>query len=385
MKKLNQGFSLIEIIISLAILSIIFSFMFYFLSSISYKNKIINKQPYMLTDYNYSDKYCYLENNQIDNLSLIQSIDMSTHISTSTPITSINIYNKNKLILTTNSASTSESDIFVFNFLTDNNMMELSLIQQLNIGPGINDAVLHDNFFYILNTSVNSHVKSFKFDAENMLNFMNEIKIDELSTSYAMPKKIYLANKKILIGTEKNSAGGELFILPLNEENFLQYPNKSIEINGQVSAIHINQDQIYIANASDIELFIFDKNLERIFEYDAPLSLGNGKAIYVLEPYVYLGRTVASFELFLLEIQEMVLNYINKYKINGSIDFLQSVNENLLAVTSAENKELQFFNKDMNMFKTIDIPGRVLSYNCFQNSFLFSTLINNQPYILWLK
>jgi prepilin-type N-terminal cleavage/methylation domain-containing protein len=384
MKKLNQGFSLIEIIVSIALVAIIFSFMFYFVSSINQKNKIINKQPYMMKDYNYSDKHCYFIEGQMDNISLKQSIDMSLYISTSTPITSINIFNKNKLIITTNSASTTESDIFIFSFSENGDTLDLNLLHQLDVGPGINDGILHDNFFYVLNTSVNSHVKSFKLENENLVH-MNEIKINKLSASYALAKRIYLFNNSILIGSEKNSTGGELFLLPLNTENFLTYPTRSIEINGQVSGIHINQGLIYIANASDIELFVYDKDFNKLQEYDAPLSLGNGKAVYILEPYIYLGRTVASFELFLLEIKDSVLNYINKFKLNGSIDFIQPIGKDLLFITSAENKELQFFDQDLNSVKKIDIPGRVLSYNCFENSFLFSTIINNQPNILWLK
>jgi prepilin-type N-terminal cleavage/methylation domain-containing protein len=384
MKKLNQGFSLIEIIVSIALVAIIFSFMFYFVSSINQKNKIINKQPYMLNDYNYSDKYCHLSEGQINTISLKQSMDMSPYISTSTPITSINIFNKNKLIITTNSASTTESDIFIFSFSENSDTLDLNLLSQTDVGPGINDAVLHDNFLYVLNTSVNSHVKSFKLENEN-LTYMNEIKINELSASYALAKRIYLFNNNILIGSEKNFTGGELFLLPLNTENFLTYPTRSIEINGQVSGIHINQGLIYIANASDIELFVYDKDFNKLQEYDAPLSLGNGKAIYALEPYIYLGRTVASFELYFLEIKDNVLNYINKFKLNGSIDFIQPIGKDLLFITSAENKELQFFDQDLNTLKNVSLPGRVLSYNCFENSFLFSTIINNQPNILWLK
>ncbi len=384
MKKINQGFSLIEIIVSIALVVIIFSFMFYFVSSINQKNKIINKQPYMLNDYNYSDKYCYFDEGQLYDISIKQTVDMSPYISTSTPITSINVFNKNKLIITTNSASTTESDIFIFSFSQNADVQDLNLLNAVDVGPGINDAILHDNFLYVLNTSVNSHVKSFKLENEN-LTFLNEIKINELSAAYALAKRIYLFNNNLLIGTEKNSAGGELFLLPLNTANFLTYPTQVVEINGQVSGIHINQGLIYIANASDVELFVYNMDLTQIYSYDAPLSLGNGKAVYTFEPYIYLGRTVASFELFFLEIKGGILNYINKFKLNGSIDFIQPVNGNLLFITSDESKELQFFDQDLNGVKNIDIPGRVLSYNCFENSFLFSTIINNQPNILWLK
>lgn len=382
-----MGFSLIEIIISLAILSVVLASMFYFVSSINVKNKIINSKPYALTIHSYGNKYCYIDENQPNIPSVLQVLNLSKYISTSTPVTSISIFHKNKMILTTNSASTTEKDIFLFNFNTIDNQINLDLLQSLDIGPGINDAILHDNFIYVLNTSINSHVKTFKVNPDNnALISLGSIKINELSTSGALPKKVYLYNKNLLIGTEKNNSGGELFFLPLDEtSNDVKLPTKSQEIGGQVSGVFADQDMIYIANASDTELFVYEKNFALVYSYDAPLSLGNGKSVYYLDPYIYLGRTVASFELFLLEIKNFGLHFLNKYKAYGTIDFIQTVNQNLLIISSAEDKELQFFTKNLSLLKIINLPSRVISYNCFEDSFLFAMLINNQPHILWLK
>ena len=382
----KKGFSLVEIIISIAILAIVFSFIFYFVSSINFKNKNINNKPYMLSSYNYSNKYCHLKDGQLENISQTQLIDMSAYISTSTVITSINIYNKNKLILTTNSASTTEKDIFIFDFSVTDNQINLNLIQSIEAGPGINDALLHDIFFYTLNTSVNSHVKSFVINPtdSNMLQIGN-IKINELHTLGALPKKVYLYNNSLYIGTEKNNSGGELFVLQLDSNNLPKNGTSSIELGGQVNDIYENAENLYVANASDIELMVYDKNLNPIYSYDAPLSLGNGKSVYYSDPYIYLGRTVASFELFFLEIKDNLLNFVNKYKAYGTVDFIQNVDQNILIILSTPSKELQFFNKKLDLLKTIDLPFRVSSYNCFENTFLFSGLINNQSHILWLK
>ena len=382
----NKGFNLVEIIVSIAILAIVFSFIFFFVSSINYKNKNIENPPYIVNDYNYSNKYCHLENDQPNNLSQTQLINMSQYISTSTPITSINIYQKNKIIITTNSASTTEKDIFIFDFNTAGDQINLNLIQTLEAGPGINDALLHDNFFHVLNTSVNSHVKSFKINpVDSNISQIGDIKINELYTSGALPKKIYLYNKSFYVGTEKNNSGGELFVLPLDSNNIPKNSTSSLEIGGQVSDIYENAGNLYVANASDIELMVYDKGLNRLYSYDAPLSLGNGKSIYFSEPYVYLGRTVASFELFFLEIKDNILNFVSKNKAYGTVDFIQNVDQNILIISSSENKELQFFTKKLDLLKTIDLPFRVNTYNCFENTFLFSGLINNQSNILWLK
>jgi prepilin-type N-terminal cleavage/methylation domain-containing protein len=382
----NKGFNLVEIIVSIAILAIVFSFVFYFVSSINFKNKNIKNLPYLVKDYNYSNKYCHLKNNQLNNISQIQLIDMSQYISTSTSITSINIYQKNKMIITTNSASTSEKDIFIFDFSIVDDQINLNLVQALEAGPGINDALLHDNFFYVLNTSVNSHVKSFKINTtDSNISQIGDIKINELYTSGALPKKIYLYNKSLFIGTEKNNSGGELFVLPLDSNNIPKNSTSSLEIGGQVSDIYENAGNIYVANASDIELVVYDKDFYPIYFYDAPLSLGNGKSVYFSEPYIYFGRTVASFELFFLEIKDNLLNFLSKNKAYGTVDFIQNIDQNILIISSAESKELQFFTKNLDILKTMDLPFRVSTYNCFENTFLFSGLINNQPNILWLK
>lgn len=383
----NKGFSLIEIIVSVAILATVFSFIFYFVSSINFGIKNLDSKPYLVSDYNYSNKYCYLKENQINTLSQFQTINMNKYISTSTPITSLSVYRKNKIIITTNSASTTEKDIFLFNFTIIGGLINLNLIQSIDSGPGINDALIHDNYVYTLNTSVNSHVKTFKLSpgGGSLIQQTDEIKINELSLSGALPKKIYLYNNKIFVGSEKNNNGGELFVLPLNASNTPMIPSSSIEIGGQVSDIYENGDSIYIANASDVELLVYDKNLNLTYSYDAPLSLGNGKSVYYLDPYIYLGRTVASFELFFLEIKDDVLNFVNKYNTFGTIDFIQTVGQNLLVISSNENQEWQLFDKNLSLLKTIDLPFRVNSHNCFENTFLFSGFINNQSNILWLK
>lgn len=382
----EKGFNLVEIIISIAILTIVFSFIFYFISSVNFKNKYTENKLYMLKDYNYSNKYCYFKDSQFENISQNQILDMGQYISTSTPISSINIYNKNKLIITTNSASTTEKDIFIFDFNIAGKQINLNLTQSIEAGPGINDALLHDNFFYILNTSVNSHVKIFKINPVDInLSQIGDIKINELSLSGSLPKKVYLYNKSLFIGSEKNNSGGELFVLPLDINNIPKTVTISVEVGGQVSDIYENEGKLYIANASDIELIVYDKDLNLLYSYDAPLSLGNGKSVYFLDPYVYLGRTVASFELFFLEIRNNLLNYVNKNKINGTVDFIQNVDQNILIISSTESKELQFFDKNLTTLKTIDLPFRINAYNCFENTFLLSGFINNQPNILWLK
>lgn len=380
-----KGFNLIEIIISIALLSTVFTFCFYFISTINIHKNNINNKPYLIKDFNYSNKYCDFNDNQLDVLSITKIINMGEYISSSTIITSMNIFNKNKLILTTNSASTTEDDIFIFDINFNGGMPQIKLRSSYDIGPGINDSILHDNFLYLLNTSANSHLKTFKIDLDFTLKSVSDLKIDSLSQSYSIPKKIYLYNKNIFIGSEKNNSGGELFLIPLNDENIPYYNQISLEIGGQVNDIFENQGLLYIANASDIELLVYDESLNKVYEYNAPLSLGNGKSVYFFDKYIYLGRTVASYEIFLLEVRDFILDFINKYKAYGTVDFIQEFGKNLLIISSSEYNELNFYSKKMSLIKSVNLPSRVNSFTCFNNNILISNIINNQSNIVFLK
>ncbi len=366
----NKGFSLIEIIISIALLSIIFSFMFYFLSTLNINIDKDHNSIFTLDNYNYSDQYCDLNDNIIKNISIVFDFDMSSYISTSTIVTDINIINNNRLIISTNSSSTTENDLYLFAIDFMDNSFDLNLMSATNTGPGVNGMIVHNEYVYLLNTSVNSHLQTYKIENNDLIN-INNFKIQELTTAYSMPKNIYLLKDKILIGSEKNNYGGELFSIKL-EDNMPISIDKSIEIGGQVNDIYEFNNILYIANASDIELLIFDKTLELINQYDAPLSLGNGKSVYLLYPYIYLGRTISSFELFNLSYKEdNILTFIYKHKIGSSIDFIQDINNKVLLFTNNSNRELQFFDLHNNGFlniKNLDLPSRAESYTCFEGS-----------------
>lgn len=378
--KINRGFNLIEILVSVAVLAIIFSFIFYFLSSIHHKKVGEASVPYLMHQYAYSEKYCHIEEKRVAGIEIIQDIDLSSHISTSTPVTSLHIFDKNRLLITTNSASTTEPDIFLFD------MRGMHLLQSVNVGPGISDSLLHGDTLYALNTSVNSHVKTLKIDPDtSSLSEVGDVKINELTSSGALPKRIYLFENNLLVGTEKNSAGGELFVMSLNTSALPTVQLRSLEIGGQVSGIYGNQDHIYLANASDTELFVYDKDFKFSSSYDAPLSLGNGKSVFYLDPYVYLGRTVASFELHFLKMKDALLSVVGTHKAYGTVDYIQGLDIGILVMSSAQDKELQFFTHDLQPLKTVNLPARVGAYACPDEGFLFAVSINNQSHLLWLK
>jgi len=378
MKK-NKGFSLIEIIISIAILATVFSFIFYFVSTIAREKNIDNK-PHTLDSYNYSDKSCSLKQDS-SNIKSYKTIMLTKYIPPSVPITSLNIFDKNKLIVTTNSASTTESDIFIFKIDNSTTTGLYELLYEIDTGPGINDALLHDDILYVANSSVNSHIQLFVIHGENELNLLRDIKVDELSESYSIAKKIYLDDKRFLLGAEKNNYGGELFVFDLFDHLPRNVIN-SVEIDGQVNSIYSDQNIFYIANASDIELLIYDEYFNLINSYDAPLSSGNGKSVSSLFPNIYLGRTLSSFELFLLSFENNIVSFVNKYKTYG-IDFIHISDRYIMLMTS--NNSLQLFDYDMKKIKGIVLPNRVNAYACIDQNILIATINPLHTFILWIN
>lgn len=383
--KYKKGFSLIEIILAISILAVVFSFLFYFLSTIYINKNKKEDSPYLLKEYDYSGKFCNIKDN-LENISIHKDTDLSRYISTSTPITSMNIFHKNLLIITVNSASTTEADILLFDIYLEGNIFRLNPRDYMDTGPGINDALLIDNYLYALNTSVNSHVQTFFINNENNLLNIGDTYISELSQSYSIPKKIYLFNNRLIVGAEKNNLGGELVISDLLiDRNTPIFHGLSAEIGGQVNDIYGDRNILYVTTAQDIELFIFDENFSIINSYDAPLSLGNGKSVYHLYPYIFLGRTIASFELNILDFKNNIINLINKYKFSGTIDFIISTGKSMLFINNNSMKELQFMSSDFSFSKSINLPSRVTAYTCIDDNLLVSNIINNQSHILWIQ
>ncbi len=376
MKK--RGFSLIEIILAISVLLVVLIFVFHFLTTLHIGKGGSDDAPRVLDNFNYTQDYCRLKDDY-ENISIYKDVDLGEYVSAYTPITSINIFNKNILIVTTNSASTTESDIFLFD------LSNMRLIKSIDTGPGINNSILINNYLYVLNNSSNSHIQTFILKDDD-ISKINDFKINELSINYSMAKSIYLVNTntpKLIIGSEKNNSGGELFFIELYN-HIPQRILKSIEIDGQVNSIYHDR-YIYIATANDIELQVFDENGDRVYVYNAPLTLGNGKSVYYSYPYIFLGRTVASFELHVLAIKNNILSLINKYSIRGTLDYIESIGNNYLLITNNASGELIIMNKKMQIIKNINIPARVNTYRCIDESILIANIINNKSHILWLK
>lgn len=390
----KKGFNLVEIILALAVAIIVFVSIFNFVVTTYVRDTQSNLLDSYFS-YSYGEPYCGLHRN-INNVGLLyQSISFASYISTSTRVTSVHFLNADTFIITTDSASTTEPDIFIFSISTKT--VAINLISFIDVGPGIQDGKMVGNILHVANTSVNSHVKSFYIDTwkDGVLMFkeLSNIRIISLSLSASIPKKLSIYNNNLILGTEKSNTGPEVFVLPIESDGAVRYVSHTFELNGQLNQSLSAYEQLYIANAADPELRLINKNWQEFFSYDAPLTLGNGKSILYMYPYILLGRTVGSSELSLLRKNSTTVDVLDTKRTNGTVDYIQSLSNNsFLVITANETKELQFWNIQppplgplLTLDRSIDILGRVTAYTCNQHILYIFMTSNNQTYLTWIN
>lgn len=387
--KYNRGFSLIEIILALGVSVIVFVGVFHFAASVYVRNQSLFTEDNYFS-YTYGEPYCPLtiefEQIQFDPLNVI---DLSGFISTSTKVSSMYFIDEDKVIITTDSASTTESDIFMFKINTE--LATVTLETSKDVGPGIQDAKFLDLYMYVANTSVNSHVKTFKINLSTtgteIFKEISNSKIPSLALSASLPKKLAIYNSQLIVGSEKSSTGPEVFVFDIERDGTVVQATKTIELDGQMNQAKASFGNLYIANASDPELKVYDALLASRFTYDAPLTLGNGKSILHKPPYIIFGRTLGSGELSLLQQQGTTTIVQDIKRTNGTVDFIQDLGgKNFLSITANEEKEMQFwnFNSELTHIKDINVPGRVMSYTCAKGNIFLSMLVQDRPKLIWL-
>ncbi len=382
----QKGFSLIEVMLALAISMIVFVAVFYFAASIHTYAKKHTATPEKYVSYQYGEPYCGMHKTVQDiHFDTSNQIHFQAYLSTSTRISSIHQLNGNRFVLTTDSASTSESDIFLFDVDAQNTTV--TLISSLDVGPGIQDAKLLDQYLYVANTSVNSHLKTL-YVTENLISELFNVKLPSLSSSASLPKKLAIYGNTLILGSEKSNSGPELFVFPIEGDGVVRTPIYSMEIDGQANQLLSSYGNILVANAADPELRVYNSLFNIEFTYDAPLTLGNGKSVLYKDPYIILGRTVGSGELSLLLQKGTTTEVLKTKRTYGTVDHIQMLDsETILAMTANEDAELQFWNiPSLDHEKDINIPGRVSAYECTSENLLFiSTTINTEPVLLWLE
>lgn len=391
MSKYKRGFNLIEIILAIGIATIVFVAVFEFVATTSvYSPQNVYANNYNLSLYRYNEKLCTVPTN-MGGVLRIQSQNHLNFISTSTPVTSMYMLDDNLMVLTTDSSSTTEPDVFVMDVVT------LEIKGSFDIGPGVQDSIILGDYIYLANTSINSHIKVLHLNIglSELVTFteVQNIKIFTLSQSGAMPRTLNMYGDILLLGSEKNVAGGELFLMQIQKDGLLSSPVSIIELGGQAHRATVFKDLLLITNSGDPELYLYKNYSTQMISYDAPLTLGNGKSVIGLYPYIIFGRTLGSGELSLLKyITDEQILVESTHRTNGTVDFLQwidqdSVNPTFFAFTANTTKEFQLWSIQDNKFvliNSLDLPARATAYLCRAQTMVVAMNINNIATLVWL-
>lgn len=381
----QKGFGIAEIVLSLAIFLIIMSAIFQYSGSLyrglnnSDDSASESVFPQGLDMFRYGETVCDIENN----IQIQSSIDLSTVLSTSTYVTSIHDLGNDFFIITSDSASTTEPDIFRIKVNEDH----VDVLESKDVGPGIQDSIVMFPFLYIANTSTNSHVKVLRIDTA--FTELQNIRIPTLSLSGSMPRELSIFGHLLMLGTEKSNTSGELFSLPIGDDGLLGSTTHVLELNGQAHTSRVFATRLITANSADPELRVFDYGLVQVDVYDAPLTLGNGKDALVIYPYVILGRTLGSEELTVLDFSTSTIQVVDTDRTNGTVDALQQVSsKTFFTLTSNAQKEIQFWNVDsgkFNFVSSVNLPDRTTAHTCVGDVLYIGTMINEKPFLLILK
>lgn len=384
-KQIKNGFGMVEIVLSLGIFLIVMTAVFQY-SAVLYE-KIYTHQhvpttkvfPHGLDLYRYGETFCDIPSN----VTIRDQIDLSQIISTSTPVTDMQYIGDDTFIFTTDSASTTEPDVFKVR-ITANGVV---ILETKDVGPGLQDSLLMFPYLYVANTSVNSHVKVLRVDPT--LSEMQNIRIQTLTTSNAMPRRLSIFGKHLMLGAEKSAAGGELFPLAVVAGSTLTLPTQELELGGQAHASRVIGDRLYTANSADPEMRVFNSEFTEINSYDAPLTLGNGKSVLGIYPYIILGRTLGTGELTLIDNSSTTFTAIDTERTNGSVDHLQFIGaDTFMVLTSNSDKEIQFWkieNKQLLFVSSINLLARSTAYTCVNHKLYIAILINEKPNLIILQ
>lgn len=392
-----RGFALPEVMIAMVIFLMIIAGVFQYVDSIKHLDdqENIHSQTELST-YRYGVPVCNFSDDFVTHADIKEQIDMSGIVSTSTPITSIHELLPGRVLITTDSASSSEPDVLMGTTVAG----QFNLENSLDVGPGIYDSLYQDGLLYAANTSINSHAKVLK--VADVISELQNIRLESLVPSYSMPRALMVWGNKLLIGTEKNNSGGEMFILNISTTTGLLEPlvSTEIELNGQAHQSSFIKDMVAISTASDPELRLYTKTISLAGSYDAPLTLGNGKTVLVMGSHIVFGRTLGSEELTLLQLQQLatttVLTKLDTTRTNGTVDKINEITGTsysaFFTFTSNAQKELQFWKIEqyVNGFKfkninSINLPARITAYTCNEEGIYAAVIINERPHILFIK
>ncbi|MEN9649367.1 MAG: hypothetical protein RL094_334 [Candidatus Parcubacteria bacterium] len=273
----------------------------------------------------------------------------------------------NTLYVVTNSASTSDPDLYIFNI---ENPRIPQMITSINSGPGLSRLIVAGNTVFVADTSSINQVQAFSFVDDTLsLKWKYAVPGAHSSTS-PITKRIFYASKKLYIGTEKTVLP-EIYVVDVSG----QFPRllASAEVGASVNDIFVKRDNVFLLTPLDLEIKVLDAvSLTEKTSYDSEGHLGNGKRIDAYNDELLFGRTLGGEELEHLSVdsttQNIVRNY--SYKLKSSVDDIVSSKDYIYVLTADQQKELQVFKKDQAAFvysSSVDLPQRATSFTCSQD------------------
>ncbi len=305
------------------------------------------------------------------------------HMSSTTIATGIAINGEN-VYISTNSSSTTEPDIYMYETgsLFQNHSELINLQGTKDTGPGISSMDQFGAEIFYQNTGVKNQLgvlslrdlgiqKTFTIPGSN-------------STTNPITKVFAQHGGKIFIGTEKS-------VLPeiqiFDEINNMQIG--TIETNYGINDLFVSSTTLIVAGPRDPEIEVYDLSLlnsnssstsvlPKINTLDIPGGSGNGKLLQGVGSGLYIGRTKGGEELMKysyaygrngtpdLTIQDS-FEELASTRIGWSIDEILVCEPYIFVFTADANKELQIFStkdsvthKDTFTFvRAIDLPSRI--------------------------
>lgn len=327
---------------------------------------------------------------------LIKEIDLSNLLknSYSYPVTDVDVY-LGKLYVTTNNSSLSAENFFVFDISNPQSPILISkLDNDLLHNTGINGVVVAQNsggtYAYvasassfvagqlqIIDVAVNSVVKTYKIPAS----------IVQGSSSQGVGNSIIYKNGYVFLGLKKTVSGPEFNIIDVHDPNNPFWVG-GYSIGNAVNSMAIVGDRIFIATPNQTELIALSLNdlshPTLLGSFDAPDSVGNGKALYSVGDLLYFGRTVTSKnpEFLILEnsdSENILQGPVSSQEIGESVDgiivknFLVFIltNHQLKIFSTRDEKNIEVFTSPITFKHAGGSP--VPSFDCEYNTFFIGS------------
>jgi len=328
------------------------------------KNIVINVRPDQLNQAHHS----YVEGRLLTNRGLLRDVgdDCPAYVGLGTwsdPLASMMVEAVPKgveipdvdalgrtLFLAVNASSSPFADLIIEDLDSIINLKP-ALLASLNTGPGIASLDAAGGYVYAANMSRNAQLQIIDVSDRSAPLMVSSLKLSGAYTDATVGQSIVYHDGRVYLGTNKSQAE-ELRVIDVRDPAF-PFELGAYEVGAGVNSIVVRGSYVYIATPNPEELTVLDvsepSTIVRAGGFDAPMGLGNGKAVFILGKYLYLGRTVGARELYVLDIADPRTPIeVASFDLNSSIYDMKVTGSSVVLMTSDSARELQVFALDDN-------------------------------------